>query len=245
MPVGWECIEIFPTTDLSFWKPEYAISWAENDLLASAVTYQLRESHFDSLDPKAVARRKFLKLLDDFKNLLDSNPDREEILQRFLKEQPVLLCPTYTKYWPKLSLGARDTDFVFRDALGDYLLVELEKSTYSLFNKNGDIGRYLKHAQDQILDWKRYIADNLHTVRTELQLTGISSSPRSLVVIGRAKSLVHSNRQKLQTIENDSPRNKIMTYDDLYDNAKAVFENLFGPLWVEVGNTRIYALPNS
>lgn len=34
-----------------------------------------------------------------------------------------------------------------------------------------------------------------------------------------------------------------MTYDDVYDNAKAVFDNLFGPIWEDTGAARIYYLP--
>ena len=54
----------------------------------------------------------------------------------------------------------------------------------------------------------------------------------------------HILLQHLQTLENDSPKNKIMTYDDLYENTKAIIENLFGPLWVGAGNTQIYAITN-
>ena len=41
-------------------------------------------------------------------------------------------------------------------------------------------------------------------------------------------------------MENNSPKLKIMTYDDVYDNAKAAIENLLGPIWDEPGNTQIY-----
>jgi hypothetical protein len=32
LPVGWECFEICPFTNLDHWKPEYAPTWAENDI---------------------------------------------------------------------------------------------------------------------------------------------------------------------------------------------------------------------
>lgn len=242
LPVGWECIEIFPFTDVSYWKPEYAYVWAENDLLAAVVAHHQREAEFDTLDPNATARRGFSNLLQEYKRLLDTEPDKEEILQKYLTDHPELLCPASTAIWPKLAIGAHVTDFVFKEVLGDYLLVELEKSTDPLFLKNGDRSKELKHAQDQISEWKRYIADNLSTVRTELNLTDISSNPRSLIVIGRLKYLNATNRRILQTIENDSPKNRIITYDDLYENTKAIIENLLGPLWAEVGNTQIYSL---
>jgi len=31
LPVGWDCIEIYPLIDLDAWKPEYARTWAENE----------------------------------------------------------------------------------------------------------------------------------------------------------------------------------------------------------------------
>ena len=244
LPVGWECIEIFPFFKLEEWKPEYASVWAERDLLAAIVTNQFRESHYQSLDPKAAARQALAKILKDYKTLLDSNPDREEVLQCFLRDNPSLLCPTFTKMWPKLSLGSYTTDFVFQEAAGDYLLVELERPDHRLFIKNGDASSKLNHAKGQILDWKRYIEDNLSTVKNELGLAGISTNPNSLIVIGRSHSLFPENIRKLVSIENQCPKVKIMTYDDVYENSKAVIENLLGPLWDVGGNTQIYYLSN-
>ena len=245
LPVGWDCIEIYPYLDIDHWKPEYAPIWAENDILAAVVSRQLREAHFQSLDPHADARRQYASLLAEFKNLLDSNPDREEILQSFLKDHPALLCPTHTKMWPKLALGVKKTDFVFRDATSDYLLVELERSIYRLFRADGHPSGELNEARGQIIDWKRYLEDNLSTVQRELELTGISTNPRSLVVIGRSETLSPENRRKLAAMENEHPKVRIMTYDDVYENAKAVIENLLGPIWDVVGQTQIYYLKQS
>lgn len=245
LPLGWECIELFPFFDLDQWTPENAPIWAENDLLGAVVARQFRDAHFESLDPNASARRHFAEVLKKYKNLLDSMPEREEILQTFLRDNPVLICPTKTRMWPKLALGARETDFVFREAERDYLLVELERSTHRLFIKSGHPSQVLNHARGQVTDWRRYLEDNLPTVQRELGLDGISANPRSIVVIGRSQSLTSENRRKLIAMENDSPRTKIMTYDDLYENAKAVIENLFGPLWEGTGNTKIYYLPRT
>ena len=91
-----------------------------------------------------------------------------------------------------------------------------------------------------MVDWKRYIEDNLSTVQRELGLTGISSNPKSLIVIGRSNSITPENKRKLITLENESPKTKIMTYDDVLDNVKAVIENLLGPLWDVGGKTEVY-----
>ena len=132
------------------------------------------------------------------------------------------------------------TDFVFCDATQEYLLVELERSTLPLFRQNGHPTAELTHAHGQIVDWKRYLEDNLQTVQRELGLTGITPSPNALLVIGRSHSLQLKDRRKLQTMASDSPKLRIMTYDDVYENAKAVFENMLGPLWDPGGATQVY-----
>jgi len=241
LPVGWTCIEVYPGYDNHLWNANNAPSWAERDILASVAAHHHRESHLNSLDSLAAARKKFATLLESFKALLDSAPGREETLQVFLKENPVILCPGYIAVWPKLAIGAKVTDFVFRDSSSDYLLVELEKSTHRLFRKSdGHTSSQLNEARSQVTDWKRYLEDHLATVQKELGLAGISSNPRSLIVIGRSKDLDAEGRRKLSTMENENPKTRIMTYDDVHENAKAVFESLLGPLWLGHGETRIF-----
>ncbi len=242
LPVGWQCIEIFPFFNLDHWKPEFASIWAENDILSSILTKQSQETEFHNLDPNVEARKNYGKILKDYEGLLDSEPDREETLQQYLKEYPILLCPTHIKKWPKLKFGAKETDFVFQEATGDYLLIELEKSIQRLFRKNGDTTSELNHARGQLQDWKRYIEDNLSTVQRELGLNNLSPNPKCLIVMGRSKLLTDENRRKLSVIENESPKLKIMTYDDILQNAKTVIENILGPLWETGGSTTIYYL---
>ena len=240
LPVGWDCIEVYPDIDMNCWKPEFATIWAESDILASALTFHMQENSFHQLDPKAEARRQYSKILDEFRALLDSNPDREQTLQTFLQAHPALLCPAYTKMWPKLDLGSKETDFVFCDANNEYLLVELERSTLKLFKKDGHLTAEVNHALGQVTDWKRYLEDNLATVQRELKLTNISANPHALIVIGRSNTLTEENRRKLTSTHNQHPKTRILTYDDVYNNAKTVIENLLGPIWEAGGNTQIY-----
>lgn len=104
LPVKWDCIEVYPFTDPDHWKEEYAPFWAENDILSQVVAKQFHEQQFENLDRKASARRQSAELLKNYRDLLDSNPEREEILQSFLKDNPALLCPTQIRAWPKLRL---------------------------------------------------------------------------------------------------------------------------------------------
>lgn len=240
LKAGWECIEVFPGFKPEMWNADFAPLWAEHDILGVALIAHTRDAQLSTLDPRASARRQYAALLAAFKALLDSNPEREQALQAFLQDSPVLLCPTHVRMWPKLPLGAKVTDFVFRDATQDYLLVELERSNLLLFRQDGHPTADLTRAHGQIIDWKRYLEDNLQTVQRELGLTGITPNPNGLLVIGRSQALLPNDRRKLQTMTNESPKLRIMTYDDVYENAKAVFENLLGPIWDTGGNTQIY-----
>lgn len=237
---GWSCIEVFPDYHLDLWKPDFAALWAENDILGALLVSQTRETRFNTLDPRAAARRRYAKLLKEFRTLLDSNPGREQSLQSFLQQNPVLICPSHTLMRPKLSFGKTVSDFVFREASQDYLLVEIERSTLRLFREDGHPTAELTHAQGQVLDWKRYVQDNLNTVQREMGLQGITPNPYGLVVIGRSKDLSSENRRKLKLMENESPKLRIVTFDDLYDEAKAVIENLLGPIWDTGGETLIF-----
>jgi hypothetical protein len=239
---GWDCIEVFPSIEPDLWSAEFAPLWAERDILAAAVVAHSEDANLRDLDPFASARREYAAVLAKFRALLDSNPDREQALQSFLQENPVLLCPTHTRMWPKLPFGAKISDFVFREANNDYVLVEIERSTLELFRKDGHATADLTHAQGQIVDWKRYLEDNLHTVQRELGLIGITPNPTGLVVIGRSSSLSLDDRRKLQTMASESPKLRIMTYDDVYENAKALLENLLGPMWDTGGATQIHYL---
>jgi hypothetical protein len=239
LSAGWDCLEVFPGIVIEKWKPELAQFWAESDLLGAILVAQTKDARFKDLDPRAATRRQYSALLARFREALDSATNEQD-LQTFLEENPVLLCPTFTKVYPKLRFGTHISDFVFSQADREYLLVEIEPATHKLFRLDGHPTAELTHAQGQIADWKRYIEDNLSTVQRELKLEGITSQARGLVVIGRSRDLSEGDRRKIQVMHNESPRIRIATYDDIHDIAKAMFENLLGPMSDFGGATRVY-----
>jgi hypothetical protein len=240
LPVEWEAFEVFAPYDPDLWNPDLAPLWAEADLLAAVVRGNLVDESFRAIDPSAQARKEVARMLNGFRDLLDGP---EEAIHQYIRQNLSLLLPTQVRAWSKLPLGAHVTDFVLRDASGDYLLVELEKASHALFGSKGKPRAALEHAIDQIVDWKRYLAENVATVQRELRLDGISTNPRALVVIGRSNSLTEANRRKLTAMENDRPKLKILTYDDLLANATATFENILGPLWDVGPNAEVYFVP--
>lgn len=239
LKVGWQGIHVYWGFETHLWNPEIAHAWAEQDILLFSTRINLTREKFLALDPLFDARKHLLGLIESFNETINK-AEREEDLQEFLKSNPSLLEPAYKKVWPKLPLGSSITDFVFQRATGEYLLVELESPHKKLFTQKGVQTAALTHAMNQILDWRRYIEDNLSTVQRELGLSSITPTPKSLIVIGRSSSLTDENRRKLATLEGQCPNLKIMTYDDLQTNTVKTLENMVGPLKEMPGDTEIF-----
>lgn len=237
LKVGWEAIEIYPPLGDEYWKPDYAEMWAELDLLASIAQSNARISALNALDSRAATRKRYGELLEQLETLL-TGP--EEPVHQFLKEHPELLCPTSDRFWSKLAFGERVSDFVFREPHDDYLLVELEAPIRELFRKDGQQREELTHAINQITDWIQYIEANRPKVEEELGLVGISTNPRTLVVIGRSASLTEENRHKLATLQAQHNKLRILTYDDLLMAARANLERILGPLTLRTQNAELF-----
>jgi hypothetical protein len=126
------------------------------------------------------------------------------------------------------------------EVYNDYLLVEIEAPIRELFRKDGQQRQELTHAINQITDWVQFIQDNKKTVENEFGLAGISTNPRTLVVIGRSASLTEDNRKKIETLQAQQNKLRIMTYDDVLLNAKESLSRILGNLDIHGENTEVY-----
>ena len=238
LQVGWRAIEAYPLLGEDYWQKEFAPLWAEIDILFAAAHAQAPEIELNAADGLSAERARYARILAEFNALL-SGP--EEPVHQFLRVHPHLISQTFTWRGSKLPFGNElVSDFVFREPPNDYLLVELESPQHELFTKNGDQRVQLNHAIQQTSNWVRYIADNKRTVEDELELVGISATPRRLVVIGRSASLTERDRRTLSQLMSDNPHLTILTYDDMIDRAKANLERLLGSLSLQVQNARLY-----
>lgn len=164
-------------------------------------------------------------MLEQFETLLDSGPAKEEVLQKFLTANPVLLDPFVTELRSKHQLGDDfKTDYAVRRINNDYVLVEIENSTDKIFTREGQFTTEMSKASSQVRDFQAWIADNI--AYAQRKLPGIRR-PYGLVVIGRQKDLDSTDAVRLDE-ENFSRRGhiRIVTYDDLLKQAKAVHQNL-------------------
>ncbi len=238
LQTGWSAIEVYPLIAESHWLPEAASQWAETDLLFALFQRNTRDQQLSTLDGRAEKLRQVAALLSEFEALLAG---AEEPVHQFLKKNPILLYPTYDRLWSKVPFGEHVSDFVVRESPNDYVLVEIEAPHRELFRRDGHLRHEFTHAIGQITDWLAYLADHRADIEAQYDMRGISVSPRGLVVIGRSGGLTDDHRRKLATIQERQPRLRILTYDDVIANARAVFENILGPLSLVVsGNAKMY-----
>ena len=223
------------TADHYFGAPQE--KWAELDLLSAVAEHNTLKDALHRLDGRRAAREQAASRLAEFEALL-AGP--EEPCHQFLKASPDLLCATHDAVWSKMRFGGHDSDFVFREPCNDYLLVEIEAPYRELFRRNGHPRQELTHAIGQIDDWLIYILQNKVKVERELELHGISATPRTLVVIGRSATLTEHNRRKLAVMQGQRRGLSIMTYDELIDRARANLERHLWPLSLRAKNMDIY-----
>ena len=238
LQTGWRAIEVYPLIAERHWLPEAAAQWAETDLLFALFQRNTRDQELAALDGRAEKRRQVVALLSEFETLLAG---AEEPMHQFLKKNPILLYPTYDRLWSKVPFGEYVSDFVVRESPNDYVLVEIEAPHRDLFRRDGHLRHEFTHAIGQITDWLAYLADHRAEVESTYDMRGISVSPRGLVVIGRSAALTDDHRRRLTTIQERQPRLRILTYDDVIANARALFEKILGPLSLVVtGKAQVY-----
>lgn len=237
LKVGWQAIEVFPLLPIECWQKENVDDWAALEILSFAASRQLTDGQLMQLDPRCIPRKQFVQQLAEFESLLSED---EEPIHQFLFEHSQFLSPTIVQCWSKLAFGSKKCDFVLREPGNEYELVELESPHRQLFKKDGHPHADLTHAIGQTIDWIRYIEDNKRTVEQELGLAGISINPKRLIVIGRSASLSKENRRTLVTIQNQNPRMRILTYDDLLERARINAEPILGKLGLTARNMELF-----
>lgn len=169
------------------------------------------------------------QLLHEFEKLLDK-PDIDEVqdIQPFLKNSKhrVLLSPQCKEVWPQKQLGNKhQVDFIVREYDDSYTAIELKLPNVPLFTKALNPSHQVKDGLQQLRDYCDYIDLNRDSVEREEGLPGIIQ-PRGILVIGRRKDLSPETAQKLASINRDSVRFTIMTYDDLIDRARALINSV-------------------
>lgn len=165
------------------------------------------------------------ELCSEAQKLIDQDLP-EKAYQDFFEAHPALVDPLAAQVIPRQALGEMwRTDFVIKRFDNQYVFVELEKPSDSVFTKYPQPSASLSHALGQALSWFAWVEDNIAYARSH----GFAEihRPRALVVIGRDAQLNDEQRRMLRTI-NDIVDHRILvwTYDELVRHARDVVSNL-------------------
>jgi len=161
----------------------------------------------------------------EFEALLETSIKEEE-LQVFLKDNPLLLHPI-AQVIPKQKLGAEFvTDFVLvstSDQGPVYHFVEIEKAGHRVLNKDNQFSAATSHAIKQIRDWDIWLDSNKTYLKQTLP--GLES-PKFLIIIGRGKDMDNDARAHLRSYNRDSKNVELLTYDDVIAKYRSLIASL-------------------
>ena len=180
------------------------------------------ESHPITAD-QTITRLK--EISSNFEKLLN-DAEKEEELQIFLKENPMLLHPT-AEIIPKKKLGEDFiTDFVLvapSDQGPTYTLVEIEKSLHPILVKDNSLSSQTNHAIKQTRDWDVWLESNKAYLQGKLP--GFET-PLYLVIIGRGNLLDETAKSYLRSYNRDWKNIELLTYDDILVRFNGVIKAL-------------------
>lgn len=160
-------------------------------------------------------------LIKEFEDLVTAQLE-EEAYQAFLSKHPVFLDPLASAVIPKQKLGIEFvTDFVLHRFDGKYTLVEIEKPQDRLFTSRRDFTSQFTHAFGQVLDFQQWV--DSHGEYANSLMPGISS-PRGCLVMGRRSELDEMEKKKLHRLSITCPHVTFKTFDDVIEDAKALYK---------------------
>ncbi len=206
-----------------------------NELLdsfrASQKLFKVRDNGFVANFDSSVFRLELIsklnKILKDYESTLDEKSFSEKVIHKYINENHILLYPNKSELRYEVPLKGGNkikyiADFVIRIRENNYIFVELENPKHKLFTQGNDFTKYVKHAEKQVEDWLLLIRENINDLRKEFPdiLT-----PEGLIVMGRNIDLSEDQKKSIQ-IRNENSRIKLLTYDDLAEDARNHIEHL-------------------
>jgi Domain of unknown function (DUF4263) len=223
----WTHADFWWTPDELDLNPEQAPDFAYRDLLALEILL----SHTPQLTPELSQKNAGMSAADmldrdcdEFISMLEADGDDEERIHQWLKrkEHWLFLDPDHKEVRSKVPLVKHKTDFVIRRSDDTYVLVEIERASLRIFKKSdSDPTAEFNHACTQVRDWKRFINDNVSTVRNEMNLPGIYD-PHGMIVMGRSRDIQGEQALSRWRYMKNSYDVSIYTYDELCDRVRAV-----------------------
>lgn len=172
------------------------------------------------------------EVLDEFnKALNEAEAEHEEKpMQLFFERYPVallcLLSPHRAWVFPRQILnkpcgGGWQPDFLLCDWNSngpEWTIVELESPSKKAINGRG-LSADLRHAQQQISDYRTYMSDHSQSLNGE-GLIGTQYQARSVIVIDRRSNHDPQNQNRLRDLRRDGI--EVMSYDRLKEKIETM-----------------------
>ena len=171
-----------------------------------------------------------MALVDDFTELLDSDPAEEQVHEFLAAHEDILLRWSHSsgekkilhskislhKYVPDFAVG----NFRMTTNRWEWNLIEIERPSFRLFTNKGDPTSELTHALRQVADWRSWIQNNIQYARTVLR--DIIPLCDAAVIIGRRDAVTENDRDRLEMLQIQSPGVRITTFDSLIDTCSLI-----------------------
>jgi len=189
--------------------------------------------HLEKIDKLEASRirdfilSRYSSLIEEYKDLVNSDAE-EPKFQGFFQRNPTFLEPRVIDVFPQESFGGESVpDFVMVLQGESYLVVEVEKPKHRLFTKKGDRTHELSHAQQQIVDYLKWVNEEKDFLRKRRCPNISADNTRGLVIIGKSSNLTDDELKKLEGI-NASVRSwyEIKTFDRILAENEALLSNL-------------------
>lgn len=151
----------------------------------------------------------------EFVRLLDTSP-KEEFLQKFIEDNPILLrqFPAERILFKPPLLTRYVADFAVLSPQRELILIEIEPATANLLRRNGDHAAPLTHAVNQVQNWLQVVDEHRIACLTEMKIEPNSvGNIRGVVIAGRDAGYDNAHLRQLKSVF--SGRISVLTYDDL------------------------------
>ena len=166
------------------------------------------------------------KIVLDFKELLDSDPE-EEVIQKFIQENPVVLhqFPAEKLMFKPPILTRFRADFGIVTPQKELILMEIERASTKLLRKDGGIHSDLNHAFDQVRNWLHVASEHRLAVLDALNIErSMVGKIKGVVIAGRDRGY---DKQHLRRLKGTDFSNiTFLTYDDLLNSLTSLIKNI-------------------
>jgi len=141
----------------------------------------------------------------------------EEDIQQFLKKHSFILHQSAQSI-PKQKLGEDFvTDFVLVETTTQgqsYILVELKRSSFPIFNADLSLTSQVNHAIMQTREWDVWLEKNKAYLQNKLP--GFET-PKYIIVIGRSKEFNEDQKSHLRSYNREYKNLELLSYDDVLE----------------------------